>query len=385
MSLHILHISNDFPNTPLYKQLVLHLTKLDIKQSVYSAVRTSQEASYSPPELQHYETSFRNILQPYDRILYRNKINKIAKDVIQQIDIDQIDLIHSHTLYSDGGVALKLKEQLNIPFVVAVRNTDLNAFQRFRPDLRFRRNKILSEAEKIILISPAYKNKLLKLLNNLLKRSVKSKSVIVPNGLDPLFLQCSHSLPVVDKSNVRLLYVGNFRKLKNVPVLIEAVDILNSQEDMKFILTIVGDGGEQAEKVKKIISSNKISTINYYGKVTDREELRNIYMEHDMFVMTSKPETFGLVYIEALSQGLPIVYTKGEGIDGYFKNEGVGEVVIDTRNPNEIASKIKELSARLNLKLKERCVAEAQRFDWNKISETYHNIYTKVLDKGNIT
>ena len=109
----VLHISNDFPNSSLYKQLVLHLDELDIKQAIYSAVRTEKEAQYSAPKLSHLKTNIRNILRSYDRILYRSKIKKIFNDVTKQIDLKKVNIAHAHTLYSDGGVALKIKRELD--------------------------------------------------------------------------------------------------------------------------------------------------------------------------------------------------------------------------------------------------------------------------------
>lgn len=59
-----------------------------------------------------------------------------------------------------------------------------------------------------------------------------------------------------------------------------------------------------------------------------------MFAESDIFVMVSHSETFGLVYIEALSQGLPILYTRGQGIDGTLK-EKIGEAA-DSYDENSI-------------------------------------------------
>jgi glycosyltransferase involved in cell wall biosynthesis len=96
--------------------------------------------------------------------------------------------------------------------------------------------------------------------------------------------------------------------------------------------------------------------------------------------MISKPETFGLVYIEALSQGLPIIYTKGEGVDGYFENGApFAYPVDDPQNINEVAQKIIDASLQLNTELKKTCVEQAQRFDWKNIAEIYKDIYSSIL------
>ena len=77
--------------------------------------------------------------------------------------------------------------------------------------------------------------------------------------------------------------------------------------------------------------------------------------------MPSFHETFGLVYIEAMSQGLPIIYTKGEGIDGYFKEATVGYSV----NPKDVKNIVKKIEMIIH--------------NYNKISKIYHNIYTSVF------
>lgn len=379
--MNVLHLSNDFPNSALYKQLVLHLDELDVQQTIYSAVRTEKEAQYSAPELSHLEDiKIRNILRPYDRFLYRNKIRKIFQNIINSINLGDVDLVHAHTLYSDGGVAFQVKKKFNIPYIVAVRNTDINAFQKYRLDLRFKRNEILREAEKVIFISPAYEQKFLEVLSNSLRQSVKAKAEVIPNGLDPLFLEYSAIPNKRQQPTLKLLFVGDFRKLKNVPTLIKAVDILHEQ-NKSVALTIVGEGGDEGAKVKKMIASENYPFTNYLGRIIDREKLRNIYADHDIFVMVSKRETFGLAYIEALSQGLPIVYTNGEGIDGYFDKGMVGLGIDNIQDPDEIASKIQDLSAHLNLNLIEQCMDEAQQFKWEKISDTYKDIYDTILNE----
>src|SRR5699024_9974529 len=104
------------------------------------------------------------------------------------------------------------------------------------------------------------------------------------------------------------------------------------------------------------------------------------YASHDIFAMTSYNETFGLVYIEALSQGVPILLTKGEGVDGYFEKEDVYETVKDPYDVKEIAQKIGLLADWLDNKLKKRCIASAKIFDWSQISQQYKSIYQNSIE-----
>ena len=59
-------------------------------------------------------------------------------------------------------------------------------------------------------------------------------------------------------------------------------------------------------------------SFEFVGKVDSLPVLKSYYERSDFFTMPSKAETFGLVYIEALLQGLPVMYTQNEGIDGFM-------------------------------------------------------------------
>jgi len=83
----------------------------------------------------------------------------------------------------------------------------------------------------------------------------------------------------------------------------------------------------------------------------DKEKLLSIYRNHQIFAMPSKHETFGLVYIEALLQGLPILYSRNEGIDGMYGSE-IGEAVKN--------SSIEEIELRLS-----KLIDNLDNYDYN--------------------
>ncbi|MBZ2174079.1 glycosyltransferase [Schnuerera sp. xch1] len=73
-----------------------------------------------------------------------------------------------------------------------------------------------------------------------------------------------------------------------------------------------------------------------------QKELVNHYRDPDIFVMSSKYGTFGLVYAEAMSQGLPVIYIRGQGFDGQV-NEGEVGYSVQYDSAEEIAKRIEDI------------------------------------------
>lgn len=93
--------------------------------------------------------------------------------------------------------------------------------------------------------------------------------------------------------------------------------------------------------------------------------------------MPSKHETFGLVYAEAMSQGLPVIYTRGQGFDGQFEEGEVGYSV-QYDSAEEIVDRIKEILNNYKT-ISNNCVEKVDRFDWDEIARKYIEIYLKTL------
>ena len=94
--------------------------------------------------------------------------------------------------------------------------------------------------------------------------------------------------------------------------------------------------------------------------------------------MPSFHESFGLVYAEAMSQGLPVVYTKGQGFDGQFAEGEVGyHAAADSAE--DIAEKILLITEQY-AQMSARCFERSRKFDWNLIAARYAQLYTELRE-----
>ena len=376
----VLHVCGDFAKQRIYPRLVTHLTRQGVAQVVYAPVRTEGEADWNSSDLARVQCHFRHILSPRHRVLFRSKVTRVVRDIVAHVDLSEVRLSHAHFLYSDGAVALALKRRFGLPYIVAVRNTDINAFMRYRPDLRWIRDRVLWEASRVVLLSPAYEQILERRLSANLRDEIRLKTLVIPNGVEEEWLIPPPGQARSSTGELALLYVGDFSKNKNLPGLLEAASRLARTRSLR--LTLVGGGGGGSATVERLLASGRYPFAKHVGRVEDPSALREIYRDHDVFVMVSTRETFGVVYIEALSQGLPIVHTRGQGVDGYFAASGVAEAA-SPRDPAEIAAKIEVVASRLPA-VKQECVQEARRFGWNYIANTYAKLYGAVMSKAGL-
>lgn len=177
----------------------------------------------------------------------------------------------------------------------------------------------------------------------------KKFSNILPEYSDKTFLAASgidFSVDVspfknINPEKVKVLTCANLILRKNIDKLIYAV------KDLKgFELTVIGDG-PQLESLKKIEAQN----VKFLGRLP-RESVLHEMQKHDIFILPSLNETFGMVYLEAMASGCITVCTKNDGIDGIIKDgengflceadiENIKQVLLKIKNSHSIQTIIK--------------------------------------------
>lgn len=385
--MNILHIANSYGGTEVYRRLFVGLDSLGCRQQIFVALNHrnhdrigKQAIAFSVDgSALHYSTR----LKWWHKFCYRQKIKAIVGALEEAIDMSKIDIIHAHMLCVDGAVARELSLRYAKPYVTTVRNTDLNTYFKWFPWERGAFLEILDSASHVVFLGPKYRRKLAEHCSNHgFRERLFSNSSIIPSGVDPVFLKRRHVHGMSAHKPLKLVFVGAFYEGKGLQETILAGDILRDQ-GIEIELTAIGRGlphrpndRPYIERVENLAAQRPWVHLKNY---MSHEELVDELRENDVFVMPSSPESFGLVYVEALSQGLPVIYTKGEGFDGYYAEGEVGWAA-DARNPAEIAGKVELVLkdyagfagrvGRLDLE---------HAFSWPLISEQYDRLYSSIL------
>ena len=369
----VLHFCSYYVTTPLYGRLIAEMDRRALEQEVFIPTWTPRLLGHNRVDgLEHGSLHYVHAYGRVDRLTTRRKIRKAYAKFEATLDPRGVDMAHAHSLFINGGMALRLKREHGIEYVVAVRSTDINLFLNYAIHLRSFGASILDEARHVVLISPAYRDELLRRLEaGALRRAIEKKIRLIPNGIEDFWLEGRPPHRSRDSSVLRVLYVGNMLRPKNINMAMDAVEQLADRgRSVRF--TIVGSGPHESSVNRR--AKRRPDLFERLAWVESRRELLEIYRESDVFVMPSVRETFGLVYIEAMSQGIPVIHARGHGIDGYFVDGEVGRAV-DPSNPMEIAAAIEDLAQRHD-EVSPRAIATARSFSWGKVASAYEAIYS---------
>ena len=374
----VLHINCNYVGTSLHRIMASHLKSQDIQPVIYTPLWNADEMErFKPRSDEVVDVCFKR----WDRLFYFAKQRKIFASVNRKVeDLREFEMIHAFTLLTDGNVAYKLSGKYGIPYVVAIRDTDVNSFFRLKPYLRPLGVKIMRNAKAVFFLSNSYKESVIsRYVPEKYRKAILEKTHVIPNGIDDFWLENLYSSRDISATEQKIqnhtlsvVCVGKINRRKNIPTLQKALAILRKR-GWTIDLSVIGKVEDDSE-----INQIKQDPYTTCYPPTNKEGLIDYYRKADLFVLASHTETFGLVYAEAMSQGLPVIYTRGQGFDGQFREGEVGYAVSDT-NPEEIADAIEKVCGEYG-RIARNVTKCVQKFKWDDICEEYRKIYRGIVN-----
>lgn len=155
---------------------------------------------------------------------------------------------------------------------------------------------------------------------------------ICPSGIPENYILSEIPNQKFLSEKISICFVGMLIPLKNIDIILDAVNLAFPHRN--FTLEIVGEGMLKNKISQKIIELKLEGCVTMLGKLS-RDEVQKKMVESDVFAMVSKPEAFGLVYVEAMSKGCITIGTKGQGIDGVIEHSQNG-FLCEARNVEDL-------------------------------------------------
>lgn len=238
-------------------------------------------------------------------------LNKIPKEV----KFSNYDVVIGH-MPSGVIFANKFAATTRTPLVCGVHYSDIEVLTN--PVYQFYFKDELKDAYKrsikIACRSFVLQQKFCKIMPEYASKTFVASSGISPDKyiIDPSSTFTGHSNFMLH-SPVRVITCANLIKRKNIAKLILAIKELEN-----FELTVIGDGTE-LNRLKEINAKN----VRFLGRLSNEKVLKEM-QKSDIFILPSENETFGMVYLEAMSSGCITIGTKNDGIDGIIKDSENG-------------------------------------------------------------
>lgn len=237
----------------------------------------------------------------------------------------KFDVIHSHVALPDGYSGMLINKEYKVPHIVTVHGQDFQQTLHKNEETKRALFKVLNSVDSIVVVS----NKLKSIVKEF---QFSSKITVVHNGISKKYID-SYSRQYANKDYVEILSVSNLIPIKGLEFNIKAVSELVKKYP-KLMYTIVGDGALRDELEDLVKELNIEKNVAFIGRVK-HEEVFEYIRKCDIFSLPSYNEGFGVAYIEAMSQGKPIIGVKGQGIEDIIIN-GENGFLANPKNYEEI-------------------------------------------------
>lgn len=301
----------------------------------------------------------------------------LTSKLVDVVMHEKLDLLHVHYAIPHASAAISAKNILltygiNIPIITTLHGTDITLLgkdESFKPVIEYAINKsnaVTAVSESLILETNKYFN-----INNTIH--------LIPNFIDSSLYsrQIDHKLRsgIAKDDEKVIVHISNFRKVKRIKDVIKIFHNINKKVPSKLLM--IGDGPERIEAEQLCRNLGIMSHVRFMGKLKSVERFLSI---SDLFLLPSEVESFGLVALEAMASGVPVISTNSGGISEVNINDFTG-YVSDVGDVNEMSVNAINLLLDDNLLLmfKDNAFLHSQKYDLPKVLPLYQELYISLI------
>ena len=297
------------------------------------------------------------------------------KDLVRSIYREfPFDLVHAHVALPDGYAGALVARDMRVPMVVTIHGQDLQHTVHRGVGCRSALAFVLNHASRVIVVS----RKLKRVADQYF--GCRDKLAVIHNGVDP------HKVTVPNLADstglarrLILLSVSNLLHTKGLDLNLLAVKRLRERYP-GLCYKVIGGGVLDGKLRRAAASLNLDDCVEFLGR-----QPHHVVMDQmakcDIFTLPSWKEGFGVVYLEAMASGKPVIGCQGEGIEDFVEHGKTGLLV----KPRDVDSLVEALDFLLSHPEEVRTMGERARklvlenYTWEKNAEKTIQVYKEVL------
>ncbi len=298
---------------------------------------------------------------------------------LRTIKRERIDIIHSHWILPQGMIGALIRMITGIPHITSIHGTDIHLVHTrkvFHPFM-----KMIAYYSQYITANSSHTHRLFMEVIS----STQTKTAIIPMGIHPE--QFSGQSYVKKKKRITILFVGRLIQWKGVTYLIHAIKLVISR-GWDVHLNIIGNGPEKEELQQFTHTLGIPSNVHFLGNM-ERKQLLSQYKNADLFVLPSivyknQTEGLGVVLLEAMASGVPVIGSNIGGIPDIIKDD-VNGLLVPPGDPQALADAIIRILKNPDLAERFRKAGQEtvrDRFSWDVITDQFVEVYQEILKES---
>ena len=300
------------------------------------------------------------------------------------------DIIHLHHPFVLSLPAIMYAAKLKIPKVLTIHTQ----YERYAYYVSPIPHVITNEAIRRIIFNLSDKVDIITTPSQSMKDlisnyKIKKEITVIPNAIDVNIFRKIDRQEVellkkelnITPDDVVVIYVGRVSLEKNIDKIIKALALIRDKKIDNFVFIVVGDG-TAVKQLNSLADSLRLSEkVKFVGAI-EREKVRYYYHIGDIFAFSSTSETFGMVIIEALASGLPVLAVKAPGAVDIIQDGFDGILVED--DVSQFAEQLENLIQNKNLRemLSFNGLESVQRYSIETVSDQVLDLYDRLSGKS---
>ena len=293
----------------------------------------------------------------------------LTTTIVEVVKKEKLDLIHVHYAIPHAYAAVNaqqilLESDIKIPIITTLHGTDITLVGK-NPYVASAINYAINHSSLVTAVSESLKADTLTYFN------INQDIQVIPNFIEFK----SDKIPIRNNQEKIITHISNFRPVKRVLDVIHV--FYNIQKKINSRLIMIGDGPDFQIAQELVYSKGLSELVDFVGKTN---KIDGILTKTDLFLLPSETESFGLVALEAMSFGVPVITTCSGGIVDLVINQKSG-YTCQVGDIKDMSKKAINLIQDLNLykNMSQEAYNSAKKYDIKNILPLYDCCYKKFI------